>query len=179
VTFHPLHLTGATVTLREFTADDSKAVHGLVGDTRVTDYLSFDAKSPEQSGAMLAGILDRARHEPRTEIYLAVDADDTLIGFARLGLSGVKAAKLGYAIHVDHWGRGHATDAVRTLIRFGFDELGLHRITAAIGPNNPASIAVVEKLGFTKEGRLRDHVHTNGAWRDSILYSVLVDEWTT
>ncbi len=166
------------MTLREFTTDDGEAVHALVGDRRVTDFLSFDAKSPEQSAAMLNGILARTHQQPRTEFYLAIHHHEPLIGFARLGLSGVKAAKLGYAIHADHWGHGYATAAVRTLVGFGFAHLDLHRITAAIGPDNKASIAVVKRLGFTEEGNLRDHVHTNGAWRDSILYSVLAHEWT-
>jgi ribosomal-protein-alanine N-acetyltransferase len=63
------------------------------------------------------------------------------------------------------------------MITFGFATLGLHRITAAVGPDNAPSITVVKKLGFTREGRLRDHVFTNGAWRDSELYSILVHEW--
>jgi RimJ/RimL family protein N-acetyltransferase len=63
------------------------------------------------------------------------------------------------------------------MIGFGFQELGLHRISAAIGPDNAPSIAVVRRLGFTEEGTIRDHVFTNGAWRDSILYSVLAGEW--
>ncbi|MCM3922547.1 GNAT family N-acetyltransferase [Frankia sp. AiPs1] len=176
---YPLHLAGAAVTLREFGEDDTEAVHALVGDSRVTDYLSFDAKTREQSDTMLAGIVDRARQEPRTEFYLAVDLAGSLIGFARLGLNGVQAAKLGYAIQADQWGRGHATDAVRTAIQFGFGVLGLHRISAAIGPNNAASVAVVEHLGFTVEGRIRDHVYTGGIWRDSLLYSVLTHEWPT
>jgi hypothetical protein len=45
----------------------------------------------------------------------------------------------------------------------GFARLGLHRVSAAIGPDSSASIAVVKRLGFTHEGRLRDHVFTNGA----------------
>ena len=63
------------------------------------------------------------------------------------------------------------------MIEFGFRELGLHRISAAIGPDNVASFAVVRKLGMQYEGRLRDHVFTNGAWRDSLLFSLLQPEW--
>lgn len=74
-------------------------------------------------------------------------------------------------------GHGYATDAARTLTDFGFRELGLHRISAAIGPDNGGSIVVAERLGMKYEGRIRDHVFTNGAWRDSLLYAVLVDEW--
>ncbi|MGH3903793.1 MAG: GNAT family N-acetyltransferase [Pseudonocardiaceae bacterium] len=46
-----------------------------------------------------------------------------------------------------------------------------------MGPDNAASIAIAQRLGMTYEGRIRDHVHTNGQWRDSLLYSVLTDEW--
>jgi RimJ/RimL family protein N-acetyltransferase len=63
------------------------------------------------------------------------------------------------------------------VLRFAFETLDLHRVSAAIGPENLASIAVVKRLGFTYEGRIRHHVFTNGDWRDSLLYSLLADEW--
>jgi ribosomal-protein-alanine N-acetyltransferase len=63
------------------------------------------------------------------------------------------------------------------MITFAFQQLDLHRISAAIGPDNAASIAVITGLSFQYEGRLRDHVFTNGAWRDSMLYSILQGEW--
>jgi len=172
---YPVSLRGDKVALREFQPDDLDAVHAVVGDERVATWLSFDTRNREQAEAMLTGALERARLEPRTEYYLAVVLPDSdrLIGFARIGLAGVQAGKLGYAIRADEWGKGYATDAARTMIEFGFGELGLHRISAAIGPDNAPSIAVAEKLGFSYEGRLRDHVHTNGAWRDSLLYSLL------
>jgi RimJ/RimL family protein N-acetyltransferase len=96
-----------------------------------------------------------------------------VIGFIRLELTGVKAAKLGLVINADHWRQGYASDAVRTMLGFAFNKLGLHRITAAIGPENKVSVALIEAAGFRYEGRLRDHVFTNGAWRDSLLYSLL------
>jgi [ribosomal protein S5]-alanine N-acetyltransferase len=174
---YPLVLAGVSVVLREFTLDDLDVSLAIVGDERVTRFLSFDAKNADQNQTMLVGILHRAVLQPRTEFYLAADVDGELVGFARLALAGVEAGKLGYAIRADRWGRGYATDAARTLVDFGFTRLGLRRISAAIGPDNPASIAVVKRLGFSQEGRLRDHVHTNGAWRDSLLYSVLAHEW--
>lgn len=178
---HPVQLTGRVVTLRELRPDDAADAFMIVGDDRVTHWLSFDSRDQAQTTAMIDGAVRRARDEPRTEYYLAVaradDPDQRMIGFARLGLTGHRAAKLGYAIHADHWGHGYATDAARTIVDFGFHTLGLHRITAAIGPSNAASIAVIKRLGMSYEGRLRDHVYTNGAWRDSLLYSVLAPEW--
>ncbi|MGI9063969.1 MAG: GNAT family N-acetyltransferase [Pseudonocardiaceae bacterium] len=176
---YPVTLDGERIQLREFRADDLDATGVVLGDDRVTHWLSFDSRTRDEQAAQLSGALERARSEPRVEYYLAVvpAGDDRLVGFARLGLTGVRAAKLGGAIAADHWGNGYATDAARTLVSFGFATLDLHRITAAIGPDNAASIALVTRLGFTREGRLRDHVFTNGAWRDSELYSALEDEW--
>ncbi|TCO62706.1 GNAT family N-acetyltransferase [Actinocrispum wychmicini] len=176
---YPVRLSGQKVALREWRDDDVDDALRVFGDERVTRWLSFDNKSRDQVSQMVSDTVQRAGEAERKEYYLAVTSRDTggLIGFARLGLSGVQAADLGYAIAADEWGKGYASDATHSLIDFGFSELGLHRISAAIGPENVASIAVVRRLGFVEEGRLRDHVHTNGAWRDSVLYSLLVDEW--
>jgi RimJ/RimL family protein N-acetyltransferase len=73
---------------------------------------------------------------------------------------------------------GYATDAARAMVTFGFRYLGLHRIKSAIRvPADAGSIAVVRRLGFQYEGRIRDHVCTNGAWRDRLLYSLLDRDW--
>jgi ribosomal-protein-alanine N-acetyltransferase len=177
---HPVRLTGSDTSLREFRFDDVDDVLATVGDDRVTTWLAFDSRSREQALAMVNGAVQRAQLDPREEYYLAISRreDDQLIGFIRLGLAGEKAAKLGYAIAADHWGNGYATDAARQMLQFGFGTLGLHRISAAIGPENLSSIAVVKRLGLSYEGRLRHHVFTNGNWRDSLLYSILTDEWT-
>lgn len=176
---YPVRLAGARAVLREFTPEDADDALHVVADDQVTTWLSFDSKSREGTAAMIAGAIKRSQQEPRTEYYLvvALPDDDRLIGFARIGLGGVRAGKLGYAIRADKWQRGYGTDAVRTLINFAFSELGLHRLSAAIGPDNFRSITLIDKLGFVCEGRIRDHVHTNGAWRDSLLYSVLAPEW--
>jgi ribosomal-protein-alanine N-acetyltransferase len=177
---HPIRIVGDKVVLREFTLEDVDDVLAIIGDDKVTTWLSFDSRDGAQAIAMLEGTIERARQEPRTEFYLGVTKhdDDRVIGFARIGLAGVQAGKLGYAITAKEWGHGYATDAARTLITYAFRELGLHRVSAAIGPDNTASIAVVQQLGFAREGVLRDHVFTNGAWRDSVLFSVLAHEWS-
>ncbi|MEU6236324.1 GNAT family protein [Kitasatospora sp. NPDC047058] len=177
---HPVRLTGARTVLREFRHDDAADALQVMGDDRVTKWLSFDSRSPEQVQAMIDSAVERAQQSHRNEYYLAITPldSDRLVGFVRVGLSGVQAGKLGYAVAADSWGRGLATDAARTMVQFAFEELGLHRVSAAIGPDNAASIRLIENLGFAREGVLRDHVFTNGAWRDSVLYSVLAQEWT-
>ncbi|TDO54991.1 ribosomal-protein-alanine N-acetyltransferase [Kribbella sp. VKM Ac-2527] len=173
-------LTGDGTRLREVRTEDLEDYLAIVGDDRVTSWLSFDSRDREAARTSLTSIVERSAHENRSDYLLAVTRrdDDRMIGFARLGPTGVQAAHLGYAIGYDYWGHGYATDASRTLLRFAFTDLSLHRVSAAIGPENLASIAVVKNLGFSYEGRIRHHVFTNNAWRDSLLYSILAPEWS-
>lgn len=176
---YPAQIRGRTVLLRDFRVDDEDAVLEIAGDVSVSHWLSHDSKNREEVRAMLAGAIERAQLQPRQEWYLAVvvPASDRVVGFARLARAGVEAGKFGCAIRADEQRNGYATDAARTLIDFGFRDLKLHRISVAIGPDNARSIAGAKRLGFQYEGRLRDHVFTNGAWRDSLLYSMLAHEW--
>jgi RimJ/RimL family protein N-acetyltransferase len=176
---YPVQLTGQRVLLREFEIEDVDQAFAIVGDRSVTTWLSFDARTRDETDSMVRGIIDRAHAELRTEYYLAITLPTgAVVGFIRLGLDGVQAGKLGYAIRTDQWRHGYATDAAIAMLDFGFHTLRLHRISAAIGPDNAASIAVINRLRFSHEGRIRDHVHTNGAWRDSLLYSLLDHEWS-
>jgi RimJ/RimL family protein N-acetyltransferase len=171
-------LTGDGVRLRDFRSADRDDLLAITGDDRVTTWMSFDSHTRDKAERMLDTFIADAAAEPRTVYGLAIirSDEDRVIGFVRLANSGVQAAKLGYMIAADHWGHGYATDATRTVLRFAFGPLALHRVTAAIGPENSASIAVVKNLGFSYEGHLRDHVFTNGAWRDSLLFSLLNTE---
>ncbi|ONI67708.1 GNAT family N-acetyltransferase [Kribbella sp. ALI-6-A] len=173
-------LIGERCRLREVRLDDLDDYLAITGDDRVTSWLSFDSYTRDSAARSVRSIVDRSAREDRPDHLFAVTRldDDRMIGFARLGPTGVQAAHLGYAIGFDHWGRGFATDAARTMLRFAFTDLSLHRVSAAIGPENLASVAVVKRLGFTHEGRIRHHVFTNGAWRDSLLYSILEHEWS-
>ncbi|MGF1646528.1 MAG: GNAT family N-acetyltransferase [Kineosporiaceae bacterium] len=176
---HSFRLETPRATLRDFHPTDVDGLLSIVGDERVARWLSFDTRNREQTERMILGARVAAGTQPRTEFYVGVSSpedDSDLIGLARLALAGVRAAKLGFAVRYDQHGRGVASTVVETFVRFGFDELGLHRITAAAGPENLASHRVLERNEFRREGRLRDHVFTNGAWRDSILFSRLVTD---
>jgi Acetyltransferases, including N-acetylases of ribosomal proteins len=174
----PVTINGSRITLREFKPTDLDASMAVVGDPEVTRTLSFDTRTRTEQAERLAQDIDRARAEPRPDYYLAiVNSDDLLIGFVRIGLGRDRSGELGYAIRREDWGKGYATEAAGLMLDFGFQTLNLHRIQAACGPDNRPSQRLLARLGFTPEGRIRDHVFTNGAWRDSLLYSILVHEW--
>jgi ribosomal-protein-alanine N-acetyltransferase len=176
---YPVKIAGERVTLREFEPGDLEPSMTIVGDDEVTWTLSFDSRSRDEQAARLADDITRAQGDSRPDYYLAVveSGSDQLIGFVRLGLLPHRGGELGYALRRDHWGQGYASEAATLMLDFAFTTVGLHRVQAACGPDNVLSRSLLERLGFRCEGRLRHHVFTNGAWRDSLLYALLEHEW--
>ena len=91
---------------------------------------------------------------------------------SRLGRTG----EIGYWIRSDETGSGVATEATEALIEAGFEHLRLHKLTLRIAKGNRGSERIAEKLGFTREGVLREELRIRGVWVDHTLYSLLEHE---
>ncbi len=105
--------------------------------------------------------------------------DNALLGGATLsnirrGVS--QSCSIGYWVGAPHAGQGIMTRGVRAIAAFVFDSLCLHRLEAACLPTNKASIRVLEKAGFTREGLAREYLKINGRWQDHCLYALLSDD---
>ncbi len=86
-------------------------------------------------------------------------------------------AEIGIWITSSKQGKGHGTEACEIITEYGFRELRLHRIYARVLENNPASLKVFEKLGFVKEGNLRDHAFIDGDYQNMHVFGILREEW--
>jgi ribosomal-protein-alanine N-acetyltransferase len=86
-------------------------------------------------------------------------------------------AELGYWLGAPHWGKGYATEAAREMVRYGFEDLKLHRIFASHFKHNPASGRILLKLGMKHEGCQREHLRKWDEFVDSELYGMLRREW--
>ena len=84
-----------------------------------------------------------------------------------------QACTLGYWVGGPHAHQGYMTSAVRAVVPFVFDSLELHRLEAACLPTNAASIKLLERTGFTREGMARRYLRINGVWQDHLLYALL------
>ena len=105
--------------------------------------------------------------------------DNALVGgltLANIRRGVAQAGSIGYWIGAPFARRGYMTAAVRALVPFCFRTLRLHRLEAACIPANAASIALLEKTGFTREGYARSYLCINGVWQDHLLYARLADE---
>ena len=94
---------------------------------------------------------------------------------SRLG----KVGEIGYWVRSDATSRGIATETAAAMLDLGFTTLGMHKITLRIAVGNDASDRVAQKLGFTREGILREELKVNGKWLDHTLYSMLEQEFRT
>ncbi len=92
-------------------------------------------------------------------------------------VEGSFRAELGYILSRQAWGRGLMQEALGALLRYGFSELGLRRIEADIDPRNVRSARVLERLGFTCEGHLRERWVVGDEVSDTALYGLLAREW--
>jgi RimJ/RimL family protein N-acetyltransferase len=118
---------------------------------------------------------------PRTDYTLiaAQLADGRVVGCGTLLVRSVpsRAGEIAYVVHPDLWGRGLGSEIASLLLRFAFEELGMHRVYATCDPRNIGSGRVLQKIGMTHEGMMRGTHLIRDGWRDSDLYAILEDEW--
>ncbi|GAA2035260.1 hypothetical protein GCM10009839_39910 [Catenulispora yoronensis] len=176
---NPITLEGPRLTFRELREDDVDALFEIYGSEVATEHLSFDPRPLDSVASVIASGIADTQVDPRTVYALAVTLkeDPGLIGYARLALEAHRAGQIGFALNPSVWGQGYGTETVRLLLQLGFDQLGLHRIWGARSPKNAASARAMSGNGMVEEARIRDHVFTHGAWRDSITHVILEDEW--
>jgi len=177
-----MEITTERLLLRDFAVEDEAALRALEADPALYRYRDSGPPPEEETSASFRRTLDAIRLDPRPAYSLAVvlPAEGRLIGVVTLTITNreLGQAELGYRLGPDCWGQGYATEAARALVGFGFATLGLHRIYALCHPDNTGSRRVMEKVGMQYEGHLReDWRYRNGAWRDSLLYAVLHQDW--
>jgi len=127
--------------------------------------------------------LKRYAEDQRSDIayaFLIFRSDDgALVGgltLANIRRGVAQAGSIGYWVGQPFARKGYMTAAVRALIPFSFGTLRLHRLEAACIPSNDASIGLLEKTGFQREGYARGYLCINGSWQDHLLYARLKDD---
>ncbi len=112
-------------------------------------------------------------------VPFAITVDGAFAGQITLGgiqRGALRSAWVGYWVDSRFHGKGVGTAAVALLVAHAFGAVGLHRVEATISPQNLASRAVVEHLGFRQEGELLRYLDIDGAWRDHLLFGLTVEE---
>ena len=170
----------ARVRLRRFTAADTAALFGMYSHPEVMRYWSRPAMTDAaQADALIQQIL--ADYETGANLPLVVERneDNVFIGNCTLHQfhQASRRAEIGYSLARPYWGRGYMHEALQALVSHAFDRLDLNRLEADIDPRNIASAKSLDRLGFVKEGHLRERWIVNGEVSDTWLYGLLRSDW--
>lgn len=182
----PVTLTWGDIRLRPLRRSDSHQWHAI-RRTNAGWLKQWEATLPSADPAVpgtFAGMVRSFRREARAgrALAFALDVDGRLAGQVTLGgiaWGSLRSAYIGYWIAQQAAGRGSMPRAVALVTDHAFAAMGLHRIEINIRPENQASLRVVEKLGYRREGYRERYLHIDGAWRDHVSFAMLSDEWPT
>lgn len=162
--------------LRKMTMADAQDVYGYSSDPEVSRHVLWDThRSAGESRAYLRYILRQYRNNEPSSWGVELKETGHLvgtIGFMWWNREN-RSAEVGYSLARPQWNKGLMTEALRETIRFGFEEMHLHRIEAQHETSNPASGRVMEKVGMQKEGILRGRLCNKGKFVDVALYAIL------
>ena len=176
-----MYLETDRLLMREFVAEDWKAVLAYQSDPLYLRYYHWSDRTPGSVRAFVNMFLEFQRERPRTKYQLAVVLKESgqLIGNCgiRVNNAELREANIGYELDSRYWGKGYATEAGREIVRFGFEELGMHRIYATTLAANVGSAKVLAKLGMRLEARELEKEFIKGRWYDSLTFAILDREW--
>jgi RimJ/RimL family protein N-acetyltransferase len=176
------HITLATprLTLRPPRPGDEDDLQAIHGDPAVMRYFSEPAwTDPERPAQQIAK--DAAAFAAREYFRFAMILNETGRQVGNCTLRALhwqcRRGEVGYALNRAHWGKGYMNEALRALLAFAFVDLDLHRLEADVDPRNTASTGALERLGFRREGLLRERWIVGGEVFDSVVLGLLRREW--
>ncbi len=171
--------------MRPLSTGDFDAFYSYGSVPENMTYMIFGPYTPEKARAFLETCEKWWKEDPQRVYEFAVVLRDSgkMIGNCGVYLDDEKRATgmLGWCFHRDHWNRRYATEAVKALMKFGFEELQLHRIHAECNADNTASAKVMERVGMRREGHFIknrfDRVGDRKMWYSEYFYGILQEEY--
>jgi [ribosomal protein S5]-alanine N-acetyltransferase len=173
-------LRTARLRLRPFDDTDAQALFALHSNGYVLRYWDAPPWSDrERAERFIGACRDMAENGSGARPAIERHTDGAFIGWCAVSHWNpeYRSASLGYCLDDAAWGHGYATEAGRALLGWAFGALDLNRVQAETDTRNAASARVLEKLGFVREGTLREDCVVNGDVSDSWVYGLLRREW--
>jgi ribosomal-protein-alanine N-acetyltransferase len=151
----------------------------LFGDKRVTQYYNLVAFANEKDAQKLIDWFSiRFAEKAGIRWGIALKGNSNIIGTVGFNnFTKNHRANIGYDLQADYWRKGYATEALKAVISFGFNELQVNRIEAEVMQGNTASEKLLARLRFTKEGILRQWMYWNDQYYDMSMFSLLQSDF--
>ena len=170
-------LIGERVRLRALDTSDAEVIWPWYHDH---EFSQLDGWRYPSSLSQKADWIRTVNQPGYGNLFLGIETETgLLIGLVSLkrAVPEDRSAEFGIAIERGHWEKGYGTDATRTILRFAFGEMNLHRVWLGVSDYNPRAQHVYEKCGFKVEGRQREARFHNGQWSDKIVMGILDYEY--
>ncbi len=179
-----MNLESERLILKEITWDDLEDIHKLHSIPQVDEFNTLGIpQNIEETKEVIRPAIEDQNEDIRKKYCWTINikTNNIFIGLAGLNLSAsrFKMGEIYFKLLPPHWGKGYATETARTLIKFGFKDLRLHRIEAGVATGNMKSIRVLEKAGMAREGIRRKILPIRGEWKDNYHYTILEDDKIT
>ncbi|MGE7093017.1 GNAT family N-acetyltransferase [Lysinibacillus sp. NPDC048646] len=162
--------------LREIKEEDAQGIFNCFSNNDVTRFYGQDTLESVEQAVKIVEFFSKIYTEKRGIRWgIEIKGNSGIIGTIGFNawLPKHKRAEIGYEIHPDYWRNGFTTEAVTSVLSYGFEALDLTRIGAVVFIENEASNKLLTKLGFQQEGILRDYMYQNGKAHDTFVYSML------
>ena len=166
--------------LRKMAKKDAETLFKIWSDDEVTKYMNMNSfANIEQATYMINFLNNLFKNKEGIRWAIIRKEDNTLIGTCGFNtwIKRSSRGEIGYELGQEYWGKGYTTEALKEVIRFGFEETLLNRIEAYVVPEASRSVNVLEKLGFRKEGTLREYGYWNNRYWSEHIYAILRKEW--
>jgi [ribosomal protein S5]-alanine N-acetyltransferase len=169
----------ARLLLRPVTSADADALFAMHSSADVLRYWDAPLWSERARAERFITACQMADEGSGTRLAIDRVSDRAFIGWCSLTRwsPDYRSASMGYCLDDAAWGHGYATEAARALLQWAFDTLDLNRVQAETDTRNAASARVLEKLGFVREGTLREDCVVNGEVSDSWVYGLIRRQW--
>jgi ribosomal-protein-alanine N-acetyltransferase len=175
--FNPFpNLTTERLVLRQFTKEDLPEIFKLRTDPRISKYIARpDFKTIEDAEAYITKMANFISNNESIIWGITKKGEDKVMGSICLWHFRKEdyRAEVGYEMRPEFWGKGIMNESLNAAIGYGFNTLKLHSIEALVNPNNAASIKVLTRNNFVKEGHLKESYFHNGVFGDTGIYSLL------
>jgi ribosomal-protein-alanine N-acetyltransferase len=174
-------LDAGDYTLRGWSRVDAQDYYAWMADTEVSRYLGRPLANASEAAEEIGRFLASVQNGRAIRWAVEENATGRVVGrchFFRWDTRNARAS-VGYALDRAHWGQGVTSRVVHTALEWacGADGPALHRVEAAAAVNNVASTRILEKMGFTGEGVLREYRHCADGYEDFGMYGLLRTEW--
>jgi len=178
----PAHIKIETnrLTIRLVEESDLPSLFAVNADDAVTRYLPYESwKSAADGEAWFSRAAARLAAGEAGQFVIVHRESRRVVGTCllfRFEQSSARA-EVGYVLAREYWGAGYMLEAMKAFVVFAFEQLGMRRLEAEIDPRNVSSARLLERLGFVREGLLRQRWAMKGEVADSGFYGLLHEDW--